>query len=160
MGLLICKQHREKINVISDIEKLLKWLPVIFARMKIQWMWWSNLPNSNSRKLHWYCLVENGNSGNLYQLSRICSTPIPQSNVFACWWTSILDHSQFTWLLSESPSVVSHSFKNSIRRSASLWIAFDKPNSSPESKKHNSFLAMSAVNRVQCSVFKHSCKKA
>ena len=126
-------------------------------------MWWSNLPNSYSRKLHWYCLVENGNSGNPYQLSRICSTPIPQSNVFACWWTSIFDQTQFTWLLLGQPlfpSVASHSFKKSISRSASLWMAFDKPNSSPESKKLNSFLVMFAVNRVQCSVFRHSCKKA
>ena len=33
-GLLINRKNRAKINVISDIEKLLKCLPVVYARIK------------------------------------------------------------------------------------------------------------------------------
>ena len=74
--LLIGKKQRAGINIISDIEKLLKWLPVIYTRNKNQWMGWSNRPYSNSKKkLHWKCLVEKGNSGKFCRKSRICSTP-------------------------------------------------------------------------------------
>ena len=73
---LIGKKQRAGINIISDIEKLLKWLPVIYTRNKNQWMGWSNRPYSNSKKkLHWKCLLEKGNSGKFCRKSRICSTP-------------------------------------------------------------------------------------
>ena len=56
--------------------KILKWIPAIYARIKNQWMWWSNRPHSNSKKqLHWKCPVEKGNSGKFCQNARICSTP-------------------------------------------------------------------------------------
>ena len=78
---LIGKKQRAGINIISDIEKLLKWLPVIYTRNKNQWMGWSNRPYSNSKKkLHWKCLLEKGNSGKFCRKSRICSTP-------TLWWT-------------------------------------------------------------------------
>ena len=32
-GLLIDRDHRAKMNVISDIEKFLKWIPVVYARI-------------------------------------------------------------------------------------------------------------------------------
>ena len=81
---LIGKKQRAGINIISDIEKLLKWLPVIYTRNKNQWMGWSNRPYSNSKKkLHWKCLLEKGNSGKFCRKSRICSTPII---TIITWW--------------------------------------------------------------------------
>ena len=78
---LIGKKQRAGINIISDIEKLLKWLPVIYTRNKNQWMGWSNRPYSNSKKkLHWKCLLEKGNSGKFCRKSRICSTPNKNNN--------------------------------------------------------------------------------
>ena len=84
---LIGKKQRAGINIISDIEKLLKWLPVIYTRNKNQWMGWSNRPYSNSKKkLHWKCLLEKGNSGKFCRKSRICSTPISHVALLHLRW--------------------------------------------------------------------------